>query len=318
MLTQTINLDILNEKPSEEILARYGETGRTIRIHVYNSSTGVDVDLSTMESVKLQMYKPDGNFIIQSATISGGDAVVTLSEQMTASYGRGYIDLKLVDSVGDLYTCHAVIVIDTPLSTDDIIESVSVVNGYIFPDDFQLKLRAGNAIYFSGDDDRTINARATDLEAGVGIDITGDEISLDSETIDKLAEIDNKQEELTAGAGISIENNVIMSTSQGMEFEAIMNWQVSYQAGSTHAITKPITGYKLVVLELINPAGQIAGGSVFNPASVSYTKQNTIMWFALNSMRNITFSFSDASTFKLDNAGISGGTNFAINLYGLK
>lgn len=315
MTTQTINLDILNVKPSEAILARYGETGRTIELHAYNSSSGEDIDLSDMTAVKFQLYKPDGNFIINTPTISEGDAVITLTEQMTASYGTGYIDLKLTDAQGVLYTCHATITIDTPVTTEDVIDSVSLVDGHIFPDDFQLKLTAGEAIFFSGDDNRTINARATALLAGDGIDITGNTISVDSEV---LADLAGKQDELTAGAGISIEDNVISSTSQGMELETIMNWQVTYQAGATNAITHPITGYKLVVLEIVNPAGQIGGGVIFNPSSVTYTTQNTIMWYALNSMRNITFSFSDASTFKLDNAGVSGGTNFVINLYGLK
>lgn len=151
MTTQTINLDILNVKTSEAILARYGETGRTIKIHAYNSSTGDDINLGDMTSVKLQMYKPDGNFIIKTPTISEGDAVVTFDEQMTASYGTGFMDLKLTDSEGVLYTCHATIVIDTPVSSDEVIESVSMVDGYIFPDDFQLKLTAGANITITED-----------------------------------------------------------------------------------------------------------------------------------------------------------------------
>lgn len=225
MLTQTISLDILNEKQSEPILARYGETGRTIKIHAYNSSTGDDIDLGDMTSVKLQMYKPDGNFIIKTPAISEGDAVVTFDEQMTASYGTGFIDLKLTDSAGVVYTCHATVVIDTPVSSDDVIESLSLVDGYIFPDDFQLKLEAGEAIYFSGEDNRTINARATSLTEGTGIDITGNVISIDAET---LTEIAGKQAQLTAGSGISIsEENVISTTGEGV--------QISTQTATTSA-----------------------------------------------------------------------------------
>ena len=225
MTTQTINLDILNVKPSEAILARYGETGRTIKIHAYNSSTGDDINLGQMSSVKLQMYKPDGNFIIKTPTISEGDAVVTFDEQMTASYGTGFIDLKLIDSAGVVYTCHATVIIDTPVSSDDVIESLSLVDGYIFPDDFQLKLEAGEAIYFTGEDNRTINARATSLAEGTGIDITNNTISIDAET---LAEISGKQEALTAGAGISISaDNVISTTGEGV--------QISEQTATTSA-----------------------------------------------------------------------------------
>ena len=225
MTTQTINLDILNVKPSEAILARYGETGRTIKIHAYNSSTGDDINLGQMSSVKLQMYKPDGNFINKTPTISNGDAVVTFDEQMTASYGTGFFDLKLIDSAGVVYTCHATVIIDTPVSSDDVIESLSLVDGYIFPDDFQLKLEAGEAIYFTGEDNRTINARATSLEEGTGIDITNNVISIDSET---LTEISGKQEALTAGAGISISaDNVISTTGEGV--------QISEQTATTSA-----------------------------------------------------------------------------------
>lgn len=214
MTTQTINLDILNAKPSEAILARYGETGRTIKIHAYNSSTGDDINLGDMTSVKLQMYKPDGNFIIKTPTISEGDAVVTFDEQMTASYGTGFIDLKLTDSAGVVYTCHASVVIDTPVSSDDVIESLSLVDGYIFPDDFQLKLTAGDAIYFTGEDNRTINARATALSPGYGIDISGNEISVDEDITNA---INGKQNTLTAGNGITITNDTISASVEGLK-----------------------------------------------------------------------------------------------------
>lgn len=304
----------MNKEPATPILARYGETARQISIAVWNSEDETTISLDNY-SVTMQLYKPDGNFVIKPVTPSSGKVTITLDEQCTAVAGMSFLDLKISDANGVIYTCHALVLVDTPVATDDVIESLSMVNGYIFPDDFQLKLTAGEAIYFSGEENRTINARATALTEGEGITIEGNVISVSSNVLTSLA---GKQEALTAGTGISIENNVISSTSQGMEFETIMNWQISYQAGATHTIEKPITGYKLIVLEIINPAGQLAGSLTFNPSSVTYTTQNTIMWYALNSMRNITFSFSDASTFKLDNAGISGGSNFVINLYGLK
>lgn len=311
-----MKFDLLNQKQDKPILCRYGEDGRTIYGTVINSDDeDHTVNLNNFTGIKIQMYKPDGNFVIKDATVSSGHVVIPIDEQMTASAGTGFMDLKLTAIDGTIYTCHATVIIDTPVATDDTITSVSLVNGYVFPDDFQLKLSAGEAIFFSGEDNRTINARATALVEGDGIDITGNTISVDSEVMTSIA---GKQEKLTAGTGIAINNNVISSTSQGMEFETIMNWQVSYQAGATHTIENPITDYKLVVLEFINTAGQFAGSTTFNPTSIAYTVQTTILWYALNSMRNITFSFSDASTFKLDNAGISGGSNFVINLYGLK
>lgn len=97
------------------------------------------------------MYKPDGNFIVKTLTPADGGVNIEFDEQMTAAPGVGFLDLKLTPPEGDIITCHARLVVDTPVYSDQVIESVSMVDGYIFPDDFQLKLTAGANITITED-----------------------------------------------------------------------------------------------------------------------------------------------------------------------
>ena len=214
MLTQTITLDVLNKIPTETILCRYGETGRKIRFLLTNSETETAISPSAF-SVKFQFYKPDGNFIIKDAdTVTSEYVEVELDEQTTASAGVGYADLKLTSNGVVIYTCHVSITIDTPVATDETIVSISMIDGYIFPDDFQLKLTAGNGIYFSGEDNRTINATTIPVEEGEGIVIDGNTISVSEEV---LSEIDGKQNQLTAGSGIVISGDTISASVEGLK-----------------------------------------------------------------------------------------------------
>ena len=97
------------------------------------------------------MYKSDGNFIVKTLTPADGGVNIEFDEQMTAAPGVGFLDLKLTPPEGDIITCHARVMVDTPVYNDQVIESVSMVDGYIFPDDFQLKLTAGANITITED-----------------------------------------------------------------------------------------------------------------------------------------------------------------------
>ena len=267
--------------------------------------------------MKFQLYKPDGNFIIKDAdTVTSEYVEVELDEQTTASAGVGYADLKLTSNGIVIYTCHVSITIDTPVATDETIVSLSMIDGYIFPDDFQLKLTAGRNIYFT--DENTINARASSMIAGEGLTIDGDTVSIDSETLSKIEEVDDKQNILTAGAGISIENDVISSTSQGMEMETIVEWSGTYTATQTIPLSKQLSGYKLVVIELVNPAGTVGNTLTCKPSNLPINVQTVILWYAQNSFRNFYFTLTDSMTLRVDNAGIGGGATYGINIYGLK
>ena len=151
MLTQTITLDLLNNIPEEAAVVRAGETGRKIRFVAINSATEDPVDLSSFD-IDYNLYKPDGNFITDTVYAdSDGSVTIQFTEQMTASEGYGRIDLKLTDSDGILYTCHAVILFDTPIAGTELVDSVSMVYGLVFPDDFQQKLTAGANITITED-----------------------------------------------------------------------------------------------------------------------------------------------------------------------
>ena len=164
--------------------------------------------------MKFQLFKPDGNFIIKDAdTVTSEYVEVELDEQTTASAGVGYADLKLTSNGVVIYTCHVSITIDTPVATDETIVSLSMIDGYIFPDDFQLKLSAGDGIYFSGEDNRTINATTIPVVEGEGITIEGNTISVSEEV---LSEINGKQNQLTAGSGITITDDTISATVEGL------------------------------------------------------------------------------------------------------
>ena len=167
--------------------------------------------------MKFQLYKPDGNFIIKDAdTVTSEYVEVEFDEQTTACAGVGFADLKLTSNGVVIYTCHVSITVDTPVATDETIVSLSMIDGYIFPDDFQLKLSAGTGIYFTGEDNRTINATTLPVVEGDGITIDGNIISVDSDVLSKVAEVDGKQDTLTAGAGISIVNDTISATNEGV------------------------------------------------------------------------------------------------------
>lgn len=88
---------------------------------------------------------------MKTLTPADGGVNIEFDEQMTAAPGVGFLDLKLTPPEGDIITCHARVMVDTPVYNDQVIESVSMVDGYIFPDDFQLKLTAGANITITED-----------------------------------------------------------------------------------------------------------------------------------------------------------------------
>lgn len=205
--------------------------------------------------MKFQLYKPDGNFIIKDAdTVTSEYVEVELDEQTTASAGVGYADLKLTSNGVVIYTCHVSITIDTPVATDETIVSLSMIDGYVFPDDFQLKLNAGTGIYFTGEDNLTINATTLPVVEGDGITIDGNVISVDSEVLSKVAEVDGKQNTLNAGAGISIENDTISATNEGI---------------LSHTFTATTSGYGYVRIPITDGTNSILPDNIVSAVSVS-------------------------------------------------
>ena len=143
MVTQTILCSLTTGKPDEPIFCRYGEKGRQIKFALINPITDF-----TGYDATFYLFKPDGNFVVETLTIdnSGEFATLTLDENMTSASGRGVWDIKLSQTNVVVYTFNGEILIDKPTVTDEVIESVSVIHRHVFPDDYQLKLIAGDGI----------------------------------------------------------------------------------------------------------------------------------------------------------------------------
>lgn len=222
MVTQTILCSLTTGKPDEPIFCRYGEKGRQIKFGLINPIMDF-----TGYNATFYLFKPDGNFVVETLTIdnSGEFATLTLDENMTSASGRGVWDIKLSQSNVVVYTFNGEILIDKPTVTDEVIESVSVANGYVFPDDFQEKLTAGAGITI--DENNVISSEGESYTGGTYINISAENvIDLDQSVIN---EINGKQDELTAGAGISINNNVI--SVSGLYSMALINTPPTSHSG---------------------------------------------------------------------------------------
>lgn len=172
MKTQTIVCNFLNTTPSGYIVFRQGEYGREIEFEITDENN-TPVSLSGYD-VQFSMFKPDGNFVIASAVVNGTKATVTQTEQMSAVSGVGYFDLKCAKEGEVIYTFNGFVQIDTPIIDTEIVESVSEVNGFIFPDDFQTKLIAGDNITII---DNVISAVVGDSVSITPTQLTGKKIA---------------------------------------------------------------------------------------------------------------------------------------------
>lgn len=133
MLTQIISGDIMAAK-LEDIIMRTGESNRIIIFRLVDGKgEAITAEDYTMEFI---LQKPDGNFIIQTlGTITDGFYLHTI-EQMAAVKGMGYYTLRISDTDDLIYTAHGAVIIDDNTLSDGDIESISLVNGLRFPDDF--------------------------------------------------------------------------------------------------------------------------------------------------------------------------------------
>lgn len=129
MLTQTIMVDLTQSKLSA-IIMRSEEKGRQIQFDIIDAA-GEAVDL-TEYAVKFIMLKPDENIVMTDAV--GG--VVTQTEQMTTAKGAGYYCIRLIDDDTIVYSGQGKVLIDDHVVDDETIQSISEVDGLIFPDDF--------------------------------------------------------------------------------------------------------------------------------------------------------------------------------------
>lgn len=208
MNSQNIVVDIGIEK-SDPIHYVQGEKGRGISFDIINSLiTNEPVDISGYTAT-IHILKSDGNFTIENMTIDSehSRAYYTLTENDCAVGGNGIYDISLSKNNELIYTSHGLYCGDNRAVSDDVVNSVSVAYGVTFPEGFQEKLIAGDGIHIT---DNVISATGESYTAGDGINITeNNEITLTNAVIEQLLKIDTKQNALTAGDNITIENNVI-------------------------------------------------------------------------------------------------------------
>lgn len=157
----------MEKVPEKDLISRYGEYGRIIGFQVINSEMPEEQQLLSFDGLTkatFTLHKPDGNIYMEDLDITtyseDNVAVIALNEQMTAAEGKAHYDITLTYEDAEdgfrIITAHGNMVIDTPIAGTAEINSVSSIYGYIFPNDFQLKLTAGSNITIS--DDNVISA----------------------------------------------------------------------------------------------------------------------------------------------------------------
>lgn len=132
MVTQKITTRLSNsELPPVRMVS--GDVGREILLEIYASEESVTpIDLETYFA-SITIIKPDNTFVIKDFN----NDKVELPEQAGAVTGHGYYQIKIY-TAGDhqIYTGQGPFIVDDDILSDEMIDSISEVNGYKFPDDF--------------------------------------------------------------------------------------------------------------------------------------------------------------------------------------
>lgn len=304
----------MEKVPEKELISRYGEYGRIIGFQVINSEMPEVEQLLSFDGLTkatFTLHKPDGNLYIEDLDITtyseDNVAVIALNEQMTAAKGKAQYDITLTyeDDVDGfrIITAHGNMVIDTPMAGTEEINSTSVIYGLIFPDDFQLKLTAGENITIS--DDNVISATGGgghgEYIAGEGIRISGNTISLTTVVLNQLAQIVNKQNKLTAGSNITINSSNVISATD-----------TTYTAGTGISINNGVISNTAPGITYTAGTGLDLTGSAFGLNSAT---QNTLSAVAgkqdaLIAGSNITIS---GSTISATDTTYTAGSGIAIS-----
>lgn len=117
--------------PDIKIVA--GDNGVELQLEMYSMpDSKTPIDLETYYA-DLIIIKPDNTFTITTFV----NDTVEIPEQAGAVSGRGFYQIKIYTS-GDhkIYTGQGNFIVDDYILNDRILESISEVNGLVFPDDF--------------------------------------------------------------------------------------------------------------------------------------------------------------------------------------
>lgn len=248
---QTIKYSIQNNHMSEDLICRYGELGRVIKFVPDENEFD---PVPYCDRIVFRMFKPDGNFYVQELDVEGEDPNYEVmlfmnNEQITAAAGKGKFDIAFYANGSVIYSCDGNIIIDTPVMTEDTIVSVSEIFGYVFPDDFQLKLTAGANIFIS--DDNVISATGG---GGGGSYVGGNYISIVNDVIDAnttlLDMINGKMAAFTCGTYVSIINGVLDVNTTLLNL--INGKQAAFTTGTYVDIVNGVLDINSTLLNLIN------------------------------------------------------------------
>ena len=240
--------------PEKVLISRYGEYGRLIGFQVINSENPVEqqlIDFTGLTKATFTLHKPDGNLYIEDLDIvtysEDNIAVIALSEQMTAAEGKAHYDITLTfeDETDGfrIITAHGNMVIDTPIAGTAEINSVSSIYGYIFPDDFQLKLTAGSNITIS--DDNVISA------TGGGGGGTGDYNDLTNKP--KINNVILSGNKTTSQLGLPTKTSDLLNDS-GFITAAVANLTFYYKKSETYTqaeVNALISAISKLTLEVV-------------------------------------------------------------------
>lgn len=309
MKTQNVVVDIGNLKASDIFFVQ-GEQGREITFKVINSLLEDFVNLAGYTAT-IHILKSDGNFTIDTMTIDSAkcECYYTLTENDCACGGRGFYDLSFSKNDELIYTAHGDFVGDFRSVNDDSVASVSTVYGVTFPEGFQMKLTAGDNITILNN---VISAIVREYHEGTGIDIENDFISI-SENV--LNAITGKQDKLTAGEGIALsENNVISAT--GGTYRATLLYSTNAPSLSPVTLSDSWKNYDALYIE-----GMFNGNAYFG----NIKPRETIQKAANNNLYVGFVSFASAyiGLMPVSNDGISlafygENTNGVSAIYGIK
>lgn len=244
----------MEKVPEKVLISRYGEYGRLIGFQVINSENPVEqqlIDFTGLTKATFTLHKPDGNLYIEDLDIvtysEDNIAVIALSEQMTAAEGKAHYDITLTfEDAADgfrIITAHGNMVIDTPIAGNAEINSVSSIYGYIFPDDFQLKLTAGSNITIS--DDNVISA------TGGGGGGTGDYNDLSNKP--KINNVILSGNKTTSQLGLPTKTSDLLNDS-GFITAAVANLTFYYKKSETYTqeeINSLISAISTLTLEVV-------------------------------------------------------------------
>lgn len=128
MIIQELTISFADQK-APKLTSRYGEEGRQ---YLFTP----DQEIPEGASVVLQIVKPDRNFVIDNAAITEDKILVTIPQQATVAKGIAYYNIEVQKSGLLIYSAEGEIWVDDALIDDSMIESISEVFGYKFPDDF--------------------------------------------------------------------------------------------------------------------------------------------------------------------------------------